>query len=123
MYKYFIKPTVYCEMKIFTKLILALLLTSLLILTIIFTVVQLSFDRGMLEYVNQKQLENLQKLSENLSRYYQKKGSWQHLLAGNDLKQARPQQKPFSRHGQPRSGKHLKQNLHMALFHKRIRHG
>ena len=50
-------------MKIFTKLILALLLTSLLILTIIFTVVQLSFDRGMLDYVNQKQLENLQLLS------------------------------------------------------------
>jgi two-component system sensor histidine kinase BaeS len=107
-YKNFIKPTVYCEMKIFTKLILALLLTSLLILTIIFTVVQLSFDRGMLEYVNQKQLENLQQFSDNLSRYYQKKGSWQHLLAGNDLKQARPQQKSFSRHGQPRSDKHFK---------------
>ncbi len=95
-------------MKIFTKLILALLLTSLMILTIIFTVVQLSFDRGMLEYVNQKQLENLQQFSDNLSRYYQKKGSWQHLLAGNDLKQVRPQQKPFSRNGQPRSGKHVK---------------
>ena len=95
-------------MKIFTKLILALLLTSLMILTIIFTVVQLSFDRGMLEYVNQKQLENLQQFSDNLSRYYQKKGSWQHLLAGNDLKQLRPQQKPFSRNGQPRSGKHVK---------------
>ena len=67
-------------MKIFTKLILALLLTSLMILTIIFTVVQLSFDRGMLEYVNQKQLENLQQFSDNLSQYYQKKGSWQHLL-------------------------------------------
>jgi len=41
-------------MKIFTKLILALLLSSLLILTIIFTLIQLSFDRGMLDYVNQK---------------------------------------------------------------------
>ncbi|MFB0981454.1 MAG: two-component sensor histidine kinase, partial [Alteromonadaceae bacterium] len=80
-------------MKIFTKLILALLLTSLLILTIIFTVVQLSFDRGMLDYVNQKQLENLQLFSDNLSRYYQKKGNWQSLLTDNDLAQERPPQK------------------------------
>jgi len=112
-YNNFIKPTAYFEMKIFTKLILALLLTSLLILTIIFTVVQLSFDRGMLDYVNQKQLENLQLLSENLSQYYQKKGNWQSLLTDNDLKQARPPQKPLFRTKQlrtepPRSSKHFK---------------
>jgi len=95
-------------MKIFTKLILALLLTSLLILTIIFTVVQLSFDRGMLDYVNQKQLENLQLFSDNLSRYYQKKGHWQSLLTDNDLAQERPPQKYFPRKEQPRSGKHFK---------------
>jgi two-component system sensor histidine kinase BaeS len=100
-------------MKIFTKLILALLLTSLLILTIIFTVVQLSFDRGMLEYVNQKQLENLQQLSDNLSQYYQRKGNWQSLLAGNELKKERPRQKSFVQADKPqkkppRSGKHFK---------------
>jgi two-component system sensor histidine kinase BaeS len=92
-------------MKIFTKLILALLLTSLLILTIIFTVVQLSFDRGMLDYVNQKQLENLQLFSENLSRYYQKKGNWQSLLTDNDVEQGRRSPNHFSRTEQPRSGK------------------
>jgi len=92
-------------MKIFTKLILALLLTSLLILTIIFTVVQLSFDRGMLDYVNQKQLENLQLFSENLSRYYQKKGNWESLLTDNDVEQGRRSPNHFSRTEQRRSGK------------------
>ena len=100
-------------MKILTKLILALLLTSFLILTIIFTVVQLSFDRGMLDYVNQKQLENLQLFSDNLSRYYQKKGNWESLLAVNELKKERPRKKSFDQAEQPqknppRSGKHFK---------------
>lgn len=67
-------------MKIFTKLILILLFTSLLLLTIIYTAVQWSFDRGMLEYVNKKELASLQLLSKNLARFYQQEQSWLPLV-------------------------------------------
>ncbi|NQZ21155.1 MAG: HAMP domain-containing protein [Colwellia sp.] len=98
-------------MKIFTKLILALMLTSLLILTIIFSVVQWSFDRGMLNYVNQKQLENLQLFSDNLSNYYQAKGNWQSLLMTsylNNSNNLRPPPNHFPRPSKSRNDKHLK---------------
>jgi two-component system sensor histidine kinase BaeS len=68
-------------MKILTKLIIALSLTSFLILSALFTVMQWSFDRGMLDYVNQKQLASLQLFSENLARFYQQGNTWQPLLA------------------------------------------
>jgi two-component system sensor histidine kinase BaeS len=68
-------------MKILTKLIIALLLTSFLILSALFAVMQWSFDRGMLDYVNQKQLASLQLFSENLARFYQQGNTWQPLLA------------------------------------------
>ncbi len=70
-------------MKIFTKLILILLFTSLLLLTVIYSAVQWSFDRGMLEYVNKKELASLQLLSKNLARFYQQEQSWKMLVAGN----------------------------------------
>jgi len=95
-------------MKIFTKLILALMLTSLLILTIIFTVVQWSFDRGMLNYVNQKQLDNLQLFSDNLSSYYQKKGNWHSLLTVGNTQSSRPNLNSPPRAKKPKNDKHFK---------------
>ena len=98
-------------MKIFTKLILALMLTSLLILTIIFSVVQWSFDRGMLNYVNQKQLENLQLFSDNLSSYYQSKGNWHSLLTASNLNNSnnlKPAPNHFPRPSKSRNDKDLK---------------
>ncbi len=71
-------------MKIFTKLILILLFTSLLLLTVIYTAVQWSFDRGMLEYVNKKELASLQLLSKNLARFYQQEQSWLPLVMSNN---------------------------------------
>lgn len=71
-------------MKILTKLILALLLTSFLILSLLFAVMQWSFDRGMLDYVNQKQLASLQLFSENLARFYHQEQTWEALLAKNN---------------------------------------
>jgi two-component system sensor histidine kinase BaeS len=68
-------------MKILTKLIVALLLTSFLILSALFAVMQWSFDRGMLDYVNQKELASLQLFSENLARFYRQEKTWQPLLA------------------------------------------
>jgi len=107
-YKNFITLIIYCEMKIFTKLILALMVTSLLILTIIFTVVQWSFDRGMLNYVNQKQLDNLQLFSENLSNYYQKQGNWHSLLTASNLQKSRPAPNHSPRAKKPKNDKHFK---------------
>jgi len=74
-------------MNIFTKLIVILLLTSLLLLSVIYAAVQWSFDRGMLEYVNKKELASLQLLSKNLALFYQQKQSWQSLIKLNDAKQ------------------------------------
>ena len=77
-------------MKIFTKLILILLFTSLLLLTVIYAAVQWSFDRGMLEYVNKKELASLQLLSKNLVRFYQQERSWDPLLITNNLDRRPP---------------------------------
>jgi len=73
-------------MKILTKLIIALSLTSFLILSALFTVIQWSFDRGMLDYVNQKELASLQLFSENLARFYRQENTWQALLAKTQRK-------------------------------------
>lgn len=81
-------------MKIFTKLILLLLLTSFLLLTVIYAAVQWSFDRGMLEYVNKKELASLQLLSDNLTSFYQQEQSWIALVAIKNTKR-RP---PLKRH-------------------------
>lgn len=79
-------------MKIFTKLILILLVTSLLLLTVIYSAVQWSFDRGMLEYVNKRELASLELLSENLARFYQQSQSWESLVMFNNIDGQPPQQ-------------------------------
>lgn len=81
-------------MKIFTKLILTLLFTSLLLLTVIYAAVQWSFDRGMLEYVNKKELASLQLLSDNLANFYQQEQRWTTLVVAKKAKR-RP---PLTRH-------------------------
>jgi two-component system sensor histidine kinase BaeS len=80
-------------MKIFTKLILTLLFTSLLLLSIIYIAVQWSFDRGMLEYVNKKELASLQLLSDNLVRFYQQEQRWTTLVAKNTSERRHPIQR------------------------------
>jgi two-component system sensor histidine kinase BaeS len=85
-------------MKIFTKLILILLFTSLLLLTVIYAAVQWSFDRGMLEYVNNKELASLQIFSKNLALYYQQEQSWDALIDRKRLDRRPPphlQGRPF----------------------------
>ena len=88
-------------MKILTKLIIALSLTSFLILSALFAVMQWSFDRGMLDYVNQKQIASLQLFSENLAKFYQQGNTWQPLLA---KKQHRPRER--SPEHSPRHAQH-----------------
>lgn len=68
-------------MRIFPKLLLVLLLTSAIVLAILYSLIQWSFDRGMLNYVNQRQVQSMQLLSDNLANFYQEKGSWNELVA------------------------------------------
>jgi len=77
-------------MKIFTKLILILLFTSILLLTVIYATVQWSFDRGMLEYVNKKELASLELLSKNLALFYQQEQSWESLVIAINLERRPP---------------------------------
>jgi len=91
-------------MKIFTKLLLILLFTSLLLLTVIYSAVQWSFDRGMLEYVNKKELASLQLLSKNLARFYQQAQSWEPLVMISNVDR-RPPPRPQGRSVMPKPDK------------------
>ncbi|MCP5077982.1 MAG: HAMP domain-containing protein [Psychromonas sp.] len=66
-------------MNIFTKLLTTLVFTSIILLSILFIVVQWGLTKGMLEYVNKKELQSLQLLSSNLASYYQQTGSWDRI--------------------------------------------
>ena len=80
-------------MKIFTKLILTLLFISLLLLSIIYIAVQWSFDRGMLDYINKKELASLQLLSDNLATFYQQEQRWTTLVAASNNSRRPPPRK------------------------------
>ena len=87
-------------MKIFTKLILTLLFISLLLLSVIYIAVQWSFDRGMLDYINKKELASLQLLSDNLASFYQQEQRWTTLIASKNDKR-RPRHKRPNRFSPP----------------------
>ena len=70
-------------MRIFPKLLLALLLTSFTLLLVLYALMQWGIDRGMLNYVNQRQMQSLQLVSENLASVYQEHNSWQHVVASS----------------------------------------
>ncbi len=59
-------------------------------LTVIYTAVQWSFDRGMLDYVNKRELASLQLLSKNLARYYQQEKDWSPLIKTNKSRRPPP---------------------------------
>ncbi|WP_017221606.1 ATP-binding protein [Moritella dasanensis] len=70
-------------MRIFPKLLLILLLTSAMVLSLLYTLMQWSFDRGMLNYVNQRELQSMQLLSDNLASFYKQKGRWDELVTSS----------------------------------------
>lgn len=86
-------------MRIFTKLLLALLFTSALLLCALYWLIQLSFDRGLLNYINQKDQQTLTLLAENLARYYSETGSWQTLTTAQPKldRSSHSRQRPFER--------------------------
>ena len=91
-------------MRIFTKLLLTLLLASALLLSALYWLIQASFDRGLLNYVNQREQQSLVLLSENLARYYLETGSWQRLSSSGPISE--PQRKRRANH----SGDQLKRS-------------
>jgi len=61
------------------KLFAITLLASLLLVSLMMALAQWSFDRGLLEHVNKRALQQYQTLSEQLASHYQQQGSWQSL--------------------------------------------
>ena len=86
-------------MKIHHKLFLIFFVASLLLVISLVTVVQWSLDKGMVDYVNTRELITLQPMVEELAEQYQYEGSWyflqddhrlfkrmlRHHLAGSDF--------------------------------------
>ncbi|MCG8311889.1 MAG: ATP-binding protein [Pseudomonadales bacterium] len=69
-------------MSIQQKLFLAFLMGSIALVTAMYGMMQWSFDQGMLDYVNQRELESQGVLAPMLAAQYQRHGSWQ-FLEGN----------------------------------------
>jgi len=63
------------------KLFAITLLASLLLVSLMMALAQWSFDRGLLEHVNKRALQQYQTLTEQLASHYQQQGSWQSLQA------------------------------------------
>jgi two-component system sensor histidine kinase BaeS len=61
------------------KLFAITLFASLILVTAMLLLAQWSFDRGLLEHVNKRALQQYNSLSEQLVSHYQKQGSWQSL--------------------------------------------
>jgi len=91
-------------MRIFPKLLLVLLLTSAIVLSVLYGLMQWSFDRGMLNYVNQRQIQSMQLLSDNLANLYQEKGGWNELVASS--RQRPPPSKRANRPNEHRPNQH-----------------
>jgi two-component system sensor histidine kinase BaeS len=65
--------------KIQTKLFLAFLGTGLLLVLCMFLLVQWSFDRGLLEYANKRELARQQSIADVLADYYRRTGDLRSL--------------------------------------------
>lgn len=61
------------------RLFLAFLLTTCTLVGCMFLVMQISFDRGFLRYINNLEQVRLEQLADNLRRVYAEQGSWDFL--------------------------------------------
>lgn len=66
-------------MKIFTKLLISLVLMTSMLFVSLYVLMQWSFDKGLLDYINQREVQGLNLLSDNLIKVHQKFGSWRPL--------------------------------------------
>ncbi|PCK07731.1 MAG: hypothetical protein COA42_12780 [Alteromonadaceae bacterium] len=67
-------------MQIRSKLIIALSVLGLLLCAILYVLMQWSFDRGMIHYINQQERSVLKERVARLAEYYQTAGNWQSLV-------------------------------------------
>lgn len=67
-------------MKIHNKLFLILFSFSLLLVAVLVLLIQWSIDKGMIEYVNSKELETLAPLTVALASEYEKENNWSTLV-------------------------------------------
>jgi two-component system sensor histidine kinase BaeS len=86
-------------MRIFPKLLLVFLLTSFALLLILYALMQWGLDRGMLNYVNQRQVQSLQLVADNLAAVYQEQEGWQAIVASSAKPRERSLNKPTRRTG------------------------
>lgn len=66
-------------MRVQYKLFAITLFASLILVASMLALAQWSFDRGLLEHVNKRALQQYTKLSEQLKSHYQQQGDWQSL--------------------------------------------
>ncbi|NRA22928.1 MAG: HAMP domain-containing protein [Oleispira sp.] len=76
-------------MRVQYKLFAITLFASLLLVAAMLLLAQWSFDRGLLEHVNKRALQQYQSLSEQLSQHYRQVGSWQHLQQSSRSSESR----------------------------------
>lgn len=73
------------KLKIRHKLFFTILLTSSVVAGGLFFFLQWSFDRGLLNYVNNQELEELKQLEEQLIHYYSEKDGWIRIKGNHQL--------------------------------------
>lgn len=73
------------KLKIRHKLFLTLLLTSTVTAGGLFILLQWSFDRGFLNYVEGQEIAQLDQLAAQLVSYYEKQGDWEFIVRNHPL--------------------------------------
>jgi len=73
------------KLKIRHKLFLTLLLTSTVVAGVFFAMLQWSFDRGFLNYVNRQENLQLDQLTTQLVDYYARQGDWKFIIENHPL--------------------------------------
>ena len=72
-------------MKIQTKLFFAFLAGSIVLVGSMYALMQWSFDRGMLDYINERELNSQSALAEWLGEQYERGGSWDFIRNNHRL--------------------------------------
>ena len=67
------------------KLFATLLLTSVIVAASLFFFLQWNFDRGFLNYVKSQEMDQLDRLSVQLTGYYESNGNWQFITQNHHL--------------------------------------
>ncbi|MCG8401212.1 MAG: hypothetical protein MJA84_06405, partial [Firmicutes bacterium] len=115
-------------MRIHNKLFAVLLTSSVLLISIMFALMQWSIDRGMLDYVNTKEAQQLQLIVAALANVYAESNSWQplqtdrgllrRLLRDNHVLRLLPKTPPDKRPPPPQAAQHQHRDKWYARYKK-----